>query len=444
MAMRKLKEVTAEIEAKHKQVDGLFTEGDKRGGENTPTEIESIKALNKEIEELSKEAEEIAAFDDARKSHEQRKKDLATPVGGPGFDGKQGREEQGQTGKVSMGSLGARFLNDPAMKGWLKQFEGRPPTSSGSIPKDAPKVDIKTFFPERHPDSEAVKTLLTGVSSTSAGAMVFPEWRPNLFDRFYERPLMIRDLITIGETMSDQISYPRLTGVTNNAGTVAEATATGDGSGAKPESAMVFEQVTENVKTIAHWIPVTTRALADAGQIRTEIDAFLRYGIEEELEDQIINRTGSGEDFDGILNRAGVTQQAFDTNVLTTTRKARTKVRITGRTSPTAWVMHPNDWETIDLLQDNENRYYYGGPMRVGQPTLWGIPVVESEAMPQGTSVVANWRMAILWDRMQSAITMSNSHSDFFIRNLIAVLAEMRAAFTLRRPAAFVETDMAM
>jgi HK97 family phage major capsid protein len=62
--------------------------------------------------------------------------------------------------------------------------------------------------------------------------------------------------------------------------------------------------------------------------------------------------------------------------------------------------------------------------------------------MTEGYAVVADWRMAVLWDRMQTAITMSNSHSDFFVRNLVAILAEMRAAFGVIRPAAFVIADL--
>jgi HK97 family phage major capsid protein len=142
------------------------------------------------------------------------------------------------------------------------------------------------------------------------------------------------------------------------------------------------------------------------------------------------------------LQLAGTTAQAFDTDKLTTTRKARTKVRVTGRAIPTAWVMHPNDWEAIDLLQDNEGRYYYGGPAKPGQPMLWGLPVVESEAMTEGYTVVADWKLCVLWDRLQTAISMTNSHSDFFIRNLVAILAEMRAALGWLRPKAFVVTDL--
>jgi HK97 family phage major capsid protein len=252
----------------------------------------------------------------------------------------------------------------------------------------------------------------------------------------------VRDIITVGETGSDTVEYVRITSVTNNAAPTAEATATGGSSGTKPESAMAMLRVTESVKTIPHWIPATNRSLADAPQLRTIIDNFLRYGIEEELEDQILTGDASGENFDGVLHVAGTTPQAFDTDILKTTRKARTKVRTVGRARPTAYVMNPLDWEKFDLLQDNEARYYYGGPMNPGSPRLWGLPVVESEGMTEGTTVCADWKLAILWDRMQTAISMSNSHSDFFIRNLVAILAEMRAAFGVIRPPAFVIADL--
>jgi HK97 family phage major capsid protein len=68
--------------------------------------------------------------------------------------------------------------------------------------------------------------------------------------------------------------------------------------------------------------------------------------------------------------------------------------------------------------------------------------VVESENKTAGYAIVADWRLAALWDRQQATISMSNSHSDFFIRNLVAILAEMRAAFGVIRPAAFIEVDL--
>uniref|UniRef100_UPI00117A9FAA phage major capsid protein n=1 Tax=Lentzea kentuckyensis TaxID=360086 RepID=UPI00117A9FAA len=114
---------------------------------------------------------------------------------------------------------------------------------------------------------------------------------------------------------------------------------------------------------------------------------------------------------------------------------------------PTAYLLNPVDVETMDLLQDNEGRYYRGGPVgtvggNLGIAPLWDLPVIESEAVPQGTGWVGDWRKAILWDREQSAITMSDSHANFFVQNLVAILAEMRAAFGVIQPSAFVEIDL--
>lgn len=420
--MAKLKELLADIAAKNAQVNELFDAADERGdGVNTKDEIETIKSLNKAIEELEKQAADLKEVEDIRAGAAARTKAAKTPVPNVPYPGQGGDPDP----RRSFKSIGDMVLENDEMKAWLGQWNGRPPSQSAL---NSPRVDVKS--------------LLTGAGSTSAGPLVFPDFKRDIIDQAYARPLTIRDIITIGETMSDTVEYVRATGVTNAAAPVAEATATGDGTGAKPESAMAMLRVSENVKTIAHWIPATNRALADAGQLRTLIDQFLRYGIDEELEDQIITGNGSGENFTGVLNLSGAGSQAFATDVLTTTRKARTKVRIQGRTRPTAIVMHPNDWEAVDLLQDNEGRYYYGGPSQLGQPTLWGLPVVECEAMTEGYAVVANWKLCVLWDRMQTQISMTNSHSDFFVRNLVAILAEMRAALGWIRPAAFVVADL--
>jgi len=386
--------------------------------------------LNKKIEEKEVAAKELLEQVEMQEGASRRATDYKTPANGM-VHGNGKENGGGKTSKAdAIATLGELFTGNKDFKDYLGHI-----MPNGNLAKGtrvhSPAVQVGSL-----------KTLITGVSSTSAGALVVND-RLNLIDAgTFGRPLTIRQLVTNGTTGSDTVEYVRQGTHTNNAAAVAEATATSGGSGAKPESAMALSVVTENVKTIAHWVPATRRALADAGQLRTLIDNFLRYGIEEELEDQMIAGSGSGQNFSGVLNATGITTQAFATDVLTTTRKGRTKVRVTGRARATAFVMHPNDWEAIDLLQDNENRYYYGGPSQMGSPTLWGLPVVESEAMTEGYTVVADWRLAILWERMQTVISMSNSHSDFFIRNLVAVLAEYRAAFALIRPKAFVKCDL--
>lgn len=405
---------------------------------DTIGEAEPTAEQRTELTKLYNEANEAETKAADLKGVEQMRLDAAKKLGDNKeiirtFGGDTSREKVDKQGlgfeeqKRQIHSPANEFLNNDDVKNWLSKIAPTGQVSRAQFGM-SPAVDVKT--------------LITGASSTSAGAFVVTDRKPIVDPGTFYRELTLLDIITIGETSSDTVDYVREGAHTNAAAPVAEATASGDGSGVKPESEFLLSVVSEAVKIIAHWIPVSRNALADASQIKTYIDQFLRYGLEEELEDQMLTGSGAGQNFTGVLNLSGRTSQAFDTDILTTTRKAITKVKVTGKTRPSAFVMHPNDWEDFDLLQDNQARYFFGGPTQLGVPRLWGLPVVESLGMTEGRTVVANWRMAVLWNRMQTMILMSDSHADFFIRNLVAVLAEMRAAFTFLRPAAFVDVDL--
>lgn len=356
------------------------------------------------------------------------------------------------------GTLGERLVGSDRWQSWYGEtFSGGQPMKGARI--HSPAVEFGGMKDLLGPVRGA-KTVVTGAGATSGGALVTNDYA-GLLDPTgtFMRPLTIRDLVTSGGTTSDTVEYSRVTGFTNNAAPVPEATSAGvtteyggevttTAGGRKPESAMTLERVSTPVKTVAHWIPATKRALSDAAQIRTLIDNFMRYGLEEELEDQIISGDDTGENFEGILEVSGLSSQAWDSNLLVTTRKAKTLVRTQGRATATAYVLNPEDNERIDLLRDgsggsdDSGAFMFGSPTGTQQQTLWGLPRIESEAVPAGTGIVADWRQAVLWDREQAGIQVTDSHADFFVRNLVAILAEMRAAFGVIRPAAFVTIDL--
>lgn len=417
------------IKSKNEEVTRYFeTLGDE---EPKAEDVKRIKDLNKTIEEEEHKLADLLEVAGMKTAATKRSEDFKTPAGSLPYPGAQ-PEFSGDRAALQQGTktAGELWCENPEVKAFLERHKNSPNSRAPFGQSPAQTLNLP------------LKTLITGAGSTLAGAFIVNDRRPIVDPGTFRQELRIQDLITTLTTTSDTIEYVREGSHTNAAATVAEATATTGTSGEKPESAMVFSVVTETIKTIAHWIPATRRALSDAPQIRGIIDSFLRYGLQEELEAQIISGGGTGEDFTGVLNTSGTTAQAWDTDILTTTRKARTKVRLTGRATPTAYVMHPNDWQTIDLLQDAELRYFFGGPTVMGTPRLWGLPVVEVEGMTEGTAVVADWRLAVLWDREQTNILVSDSHDNFFIRNLIAILAELRAGFGILRPAAFVEIDL--
>jgi len=345
--------------------------------------------------------------------------------------------------KARVRSLGVTVVESPEFKSMLGGFpDGRIPAQS--------RVQSAPI---------AVKALFTGASSTSAGAFVVNE-RTDIVEFLGRKPLTLRNLVSNRRTTSDAVEFVQESSHTNAAAVVAEATSaaartaaantsTGavtftnaSGGGYKPEGSWAFAVVTANVKTIAEWVPVTKRALADVAQLEGLINDQLSADVAEAEENQLLNGDGSGENFTGIANTSGIQTQAFATDIFTSVRKGITKLRTVGRVNPTAILMNPADAEAVDLTKDGNNQYYYGGPSAIGQRTLWGVPVIESESQTSGFATLGDFTKAVVWDREQTTVTMTDSHSDFFVRNLVAVLAEERLAFGVTRPTAFCTVDI--
>lgn len=288
------------------------------------------------------------------------------------------------------------------------------------------------------------KDLLRGSSDSSGGAFVTEDRQPGMVD-ILQRDIVFLDLVPRISTDSDTIEYVQEDTFTNNAAVVAEATATTGTSGLKPESALAYSVQTSPVRTVAHWIPVTNRMLADAPQVRGLINGRLLLGLDLKLEDQVLDGDGSGENLTGILNTSGINIQGVGSdNELDAIFKARTQIRVNGKGRPGAIVLHPNDWESIRLARENADtgtlgQYLMGPPSQAGAVTIWGIPVIESEALDENTGLIGDFQMGcVLYDREQSAVRVGTI-DDQFVRNMQTILAELRAAFVVYRPAMFTK-----
>lgn len=401
----------------------------------TGVEMDTIDAHMKKAAELQQNAEKEKAF---REQMTVLSKGLG--IGEDPEQLKARRDEQPRKGRKT---AGGRFVDSPEFKSLITgvpngHFSEKMRVQSSPVNFAGGMKDL--FY--------------SGDRENSAGFLVEDD-RRGLLDPFYERPLSVRSLFSSGSTTSDTIDYVRLVSVDNNAAVVPEARTTDPvgvngatvvTAGVKPQSGFEFDRDSTTVKTIAHWIPITKRALSDAAQIRTMIDSFLRYGLEEALEDELLTGNGTGEHFLGLYNTPGIQTQGAPAGAqdnLDVTRLARTKVQIGGRARPTAYVMNPLDWQKIELLRNDNGDFYGGGPFNLTVPRLWGLPVVESEAVTPGTAWCAAWNWGVIYDREQASVQATDSHADFFVRNLVAILAEMRAAFAILRPSAFVKITLA-
>jgi HK97 family phage major capsid protein len=388
-----------------------------------------ISAQNQRIEALS---------GDLRREQDRRQRARTAPAARVEHDAEGPITPVGGFARMPA-SLTDQFMGSDAWRSYVSAVAPQGFAARQRI--ESPKIEIAgSIIP-----GMTRRGLVTGGSVTSAGALILPS-QAGIFDEgTFQRELSVLDVITRGTTDSDTVEYVRTTGFTNLAAIVPEAdnVADTDDTGRKPWSTIALARIQESVQTIAHGEAATTRALADAGQMRTIIENWLRYGLLEALEDEIVGGAGGADHFDGILTVANTQSQAFATDIATTIRKAKTKVRIGGKARANAVLLNPEDWETLDLYMTLE-----GPGSNFRQATdesparIFGLSIVETEAVEAGTAIVGDFRRAVLWDRQQTTVQATSGYMDFFMKNLVAILAELRAAFGVIRPAAFVITDV--
>jgi HK97 family phage major capsid protein len=249
-----------------------------------------------------------------------------------------------------------------------------------------------------------------------------------------ERPLTIRDLLNVQPTTNNAVDYIRETGFTNASAIAPESTL-------KAESSLSFESVTALVKTIAHWIPATKQVLDDIPQMQSFIDGRLLNGLAQTEESQILYGSGVGENIEGIMVNPDIQTYVGvegDTKI-DVIRKAMTLTHIANYQA-TGIVLHPNDWEKIELTKATDGQYIFVNVNTGGEQRLWRVPVVVSNAIVEGEFLTGAFGLgAQLWDREVANVRISEHHADYFTRNMKAVLAEERIALSIYRPEAFVK-----
>lgn len=267
------------------------------------------------------------------------------------------------------------------------------------------------------------------------------------------RTRRVRDLFPVRSTTAAVIEYFRMSGFTtpgtsavNAASSVAERQ--GNAFGLKPQSSMQFAGHQAPVRTLAHWEAAHRNVLADEPQLRSIIDNELMYGLRLHEDEQILNGDGTGENLEGVLQTSGI--QTYSWSSGATLPVPDTKADAIRRAAtlsflayyePTGVILHPNDWEDIELTKDLNGQYLVAVSVALGgEPRIWRIPVVETPAIAEGTALVGAFGTgAQLYDREQASIRISEQHADFFVRNAIVVLAEQRLALAVKRPESFVK-----
>ncbi len=256
-----------------------------------------------------------------------------------------------------------------------------------------------------------------------------------------QRRLTIRNLIPNNRTTSNMIEFASETLFTSNAGPQGGPTSpVGNGEGElKQESALTFQLNNTPVCLIAHFIPASRQILSDAGMLQGYIDGRLRYGVALKEETDLLTGDGGAGVLNGLINQStAFTGGATNQTVLDTFLKALLQISLQNLEA-SGIVMHPTDWTNLLMLKTTYGEYLFSDPHSMNAPRVWGKDVVPTASMTSGKFLAGAFTMAAeIFDREDATVRIAEQHADFFVRNMVCILAEERLALAVYRSAALV------
>lgn len=269
------------------------------------------------------------------------------------------------------------------------------------------------------------------INTPSEGASSEGAYMPNQPERagIYgpaPRPLRLLEVLPSRPTGADSVEHVRL----HYTGNPAEQVREGD---EKQAMEVEGELVRANISTIAAHVTASRQVLSDHAALQSNIDTTLRNRLLARLEHQLINGPGGEGKIEGLIQLAAAFVPTIGQTPADIIGEALVAQSDMGYT-PSIVVMNPMDWFRLQLTRKAEadQEYLFGSPTMPVPPSLWNTQVVRSPAMPQGEALTIDPAHVTLLDREAASVMLSNSHLDYFTRNLILILGELRAGLEVR------------
>lgn len=250
-----------------------------------------------------------------------------------------------------------------------------------------------------------------------------------------QRPLRLLDVLPSRPVTSDAVEFVRL----SLSGAAAEQEDEGD---EKAELGAAGDLVRVEIGTIAGWLAASRQVLADNAALRQMIDRVLRGAVTDRLEARLV------AGYNGVAGRiSGLLEQSTPFTPAESAVADRIGEAISSMTAqgyaPTIVVLHPTDWFALSITRSlPSGEYLFGPPTAPVARSLWNLPVVLSDSVGLGGALVIDTAFVTLLDREQMSVMVSNSHKDFFTRNFVAILCELRAGLEVLDLGAVVSLDL--
>jgi HK97 family phage major capsid protein len=400
-----------------------------------------IESKLKAIETLKRERGEAEANIDQMKRVEDLGRELGPAVGNGNGRIEVGDEPADRMFQRIQKTLGEQFTDSGGYKSAVNAYR-----ETGRLPSN---------FSTGMVALEAKGTLLEGAGGGGGAiATTVPQVVPGVVDKLFQS-LTVADLMLSGQATTSSIRYVVEGTATSGAAGVAEG-------GTKPESTVGLTVTDEPVKKIATLLPVSEEMLEDAPAIQSYINGRLSLFVRIEEERQLLRGTSGGNEVQGLLTSRSVPVYAGGTavgNRAVQLFKAMNGMRGSAFLEPEWLIINPTDYEALRLLTDTAGQFFGGGPFQgpygsgenlpaSGQANgatdrVWNKPTYVTGVLGAGTAVIGTRSSAQVWRRGGLSVEASNSHSNYFQLNLVAIRAEERLGLAVYRPTGFVEVRLA-
>jgi HK97 family phage major capsid protein len=264
----------------------------------------------------------------------------------------------------------------------------------------------------------------TGDNATAIAPTWFGLETPSLV----QYPLRLVDVMNVVQlTTGNSANYPVVT-----TRSITDLTDTAESEN-KAGAEFAFDFVT---KTLLKWTAfggASEEMFQDAATltnyINTELGVMALQKEERYIAQTLYTASTTAADGTGIGGTAGYDAVA----------EAIAMVQVAGG-RPNAVVINPMDFWRLSVTQNTQG-YYSGGPYATPATGLWGtVREVLTTAVPEGTALVGDFsRGARLFRKGGLRTDSTNSHDDWFRKNLVAIRAEIRSVLGVTYPEFFVE-----
>jgi len=265
----------------------------------------------------------------------------------------------------------------------------------------------------------------TTITGDYTGTRALTDLDPEI-DRTVRQQQLIQQIVTRGTVSSKFITYIQQTTAPDGA-FVAE----GD---AKTEYEEKYSEVSKEVKKVASLIKISKEMLEDLPFVASEVNNDLILGVQDQIENQLLNGNGATVNLEGIITQAPafVAPASLSLNVvlpnLTDVILASVTQIYIAKFNATHVVLNPSDWARLYTTKTTAGEYTYPVYFQVpttGEIKIMNLSVIVTTWMTAGTFLVGDFSKCNL--KMREDVKLSVGYvNDDFQKNMVSILAEAR------------------